>query len=284
MPCTVGDVVVRVARLTHLLQDQLDDVPVVALPVGADEIGLADASLVEDGEDSRGMVVRVDPVPDVLPRSIELRPDAPDHVRDLPWDELLHVLVRTVVVRAVRDGRPHAEGADPGSDEEVAARLGRGVRRRGVVRRLLGEPLRIVELEIAVDLVRGDVVEPAVVLPRGLQERVGADDVRVQERPWAVQRVVVVRFRGVVHDRVDLAEQTVHQLGVRDVALHEPHPVGGEAVQGGAVARVGESVEHRDRVVGVRDDVVDEVRADEAGTAGHEQVRHQRPLSRISSR
>ena len=55
-----------------------------------------------------------------------------------------------------------------------------------------------------------------------------------------------------------------------DGALHERHP-SGDRREAGLIAGVGQRVEHRDLDVGpVRDRVVHEVRADEAGTAGDE--------------
>ncbi len=57
----------------------------------------------------------------------------------------------------------------------------------GLYGRLFGEPFRVIEFQVAVDLVGGDVVETLVVLPGGLDQRVGADDVRVQERARIMQ-------------------------------------------------------------------------------------------------
>jgi len=89
-----------------------------------------------------------------------------------------------------------------------------------------------------------------------------------------VQRVVVVRLGGVVHDGVRIGEQDVDELGIDDVALDEPHAVLGEPVERGAVARVGQLVEDGDMGIGVADDVVHEVGTDEAGAAGDEQSLH----------
>src|SRR5215207_1437027 len=47
---TVGDEVVGVGRLAELREDELDDLLVVLLAVGADQVRLADATLLEDGE------------------------------------------------------------------------------------------------------------------------------------------------------------------------------------------------------------------------------------------
>jgi glucose-1-phosphate thymidylyltransferase len=90
------------------------DLEVVALAVGADQVGLADPALLEDRQHGRGVVVGVDPVADVEPVAVELRPAAVDDVGDLARDELLDVLPGAVVVGAVRDRRPHAEAAHPG--------------------------------------------------------------------------------------------------------------------------------------------------------------------------
>lgn len=284
MPCTVGHVVVGVRRLTHLREDELDHRAVVLLAVGADQVRLPDHTLVEDRQHRRRMIIGVDPVAHVVAGAVELRTDAAQHVRDLSRDELLDVLVRAVVVRAVRDGRLHAERAYPRPHEQIAARLGGGVRRRGVVRGLLGEPLRVVELEVTVDLIRGDVMEAALVPAGGLEQRVGADDVRVEERTRVVQRVVVVRLRGVVHHGVGLGEQRIDERGIHDVALDELDPILGQPGQRSPVPGVGELVENRHVRIGVRDDVVHEVGADEAGTTGHEQAGHRCPRSSRSSR
>ena len=48
----------------------------------------------------------MDPVADVLAAAVELGAHAVDDVRDLPGDELLHVLVGAVVVGAVGDRCP----------------------------------------------------------------------------------------------------------------------------------------------------------------------------------
>ncbi len=54
---------------------QLDDLLVVLLAVGADQVGLADRAPLEDRQHRRGVVVDVDPVAHVLARAVELGPD-----------------------------------------------------------------------------------------------------------------------------------------------------------------------------------------------------------------
>ena len=121
----VGDPVEVLGVAAHGREDHAQDRDVVLLPIGSDEVGLPRAALGEDVPDGRGVVLGVDPVADVLALAVELGAHAVDDVRDLPGDELLHVLVGAVVVGAVGDGRAQAVGAGPGAHEHVGARLKR---------------------------------------------------------------------------------------------------------------------------------------------------------------
>jgi hypothetical protein len=165
------------------------------------------------------VVVDVDPVAHVGAGSVELGLDALEDPRDLTGDELLDVLPRPVVVGAVGQRGLDAEGPDPGAHQQVGAGLGRRVGRRGVHRRGLGEPVRVVELEVAVDLVGRDVVDPLAVLADRLEQPVGTDDVGLHERPRVVQAVVVVRLGGEVDDHVGVRDEAVDERLVGDGAL-----------------------------------------------------------------
>lgn len=269
----VGDPVEVLGVASHRLEDHAQDRDVVLLPIGSDEVGLPRAALGEDVPDGRGVVLGVDPVADVLALAVELGAHAVDDVRDLPGDELLHVLVGAVVVGAVGDRGAQAVGAGPGADQHVGGRLGARVRAARVVRRLLGELRRVVEREVAVDLVGGDVVVADAVLADGLQKAEGALHVGAQERLRVRDGVVVVALGGVVHDRVVARHQLVEQRGVADVAHDELHAVGGQARDVLGVAGVGQLVQDGDvdaRVV--VDHVVHEVAADEAAAARDDDV------------
>ena len=269
----VGDPVEVLGVLSHRLEDHAQDGDVVLLAISSDEVGLPHAALREDVPDGRAVVLGVDPVADVLAASVELGADAVDDVGYLPGDELLHVLVGAVVVGAVGDGGANAEGAVPGAHQVVGGRLGGAVRGAGTVGRLLGEARGVVQREVAVDLVGGDVVVADAVLPHGLQQAEGALDVGAQERLRIGDGVVVVALCGVVHDRVVAGHELVQKGTVADVAHHELHAVGGQARDVLAVARVGELVEHRDVDLGVvLHHVVHEVGPDEAATPGDEDV------------
>ena len=269
----VGDPVEVLGVAAHGLQDHAQDRDVVPLAVGPDEVGLPRAALGQDVPDGRGVVLGVDPVADVLALAVELGADAVDDVGDLPGDELLHVLVGAVVVGAVGDRGAQAVGAGPGAHEHVGARLGRAVRRGRVVRRLLGELGRVVERQVAVDLVGGDVVVADAVLADGLQQAEGALDVGAQERLGVGDGVVVVALRRVVHDGVVARDDPIQQLRVADVAHDELHAVGGQPRDVLGVAGVGQLVQDGDVHLGVVfHDVVHEVAADEAAAARYDDV------------
>lgn len=278
----VGDPVEVLGVLSHRLQDHAQDGDVVPLAICADEVGLPHAALGQDVPDGRGVVLGVDPVADVLAAAVELGAHAVDDVGNLARDELLHVLVGAVVVGAVGDRGAQAVGARPGAHEHVGARLGARVRRTRPVRRLLGELGRVVERQVAVDLVGGDVVVADAVFPNGLQQAEGALDVGAQEGLGVGDGVVVVALGGVVHDRVVARDQPVQQLRVADVADDELHAVGGQPGDVLGVAGVGQLVQdgHVDARVVVHD-VVHEVAADEAAAAryddvlGFEDLRHE---------
>ena len=281
----VGDPVEVLGVASHRLQDHAQDRDVVLLAVGADEVGLPHAALREDVPDGRGVVLGVDPVADVLALPVELGADAVDDVGDLPGDELLHVLVGAVVVGAVGDRGAQAVGAGPGADQHVRGRLGARVRAARVIRRLLGELGGVVERQVAVDLVGGDVVVADAVLADGLQQAEGALDVGAQEGLRVGDGVVVVALGGVVHDGVVARDDAVQQRGVADVAHDELHAVGGQPGDVLGVAGVGQLVQDGDvdaRVV--VHDVVHEVAADEAAAArdddvpGFKDLRHENPI------
>ena len=269
----VGDPVEVLGVAAHGLQDHAQDRDVVLLAIGSDEVRLPHAALREDVPDGRRVVLGVNPVADVLALAVELGANAVDYVRDLPGDELLHVLVGAVVVGAVGDRGAQAVGARPGAHEHVGGRLGRAVRGGRPVWRLLGELRRVVERQVSIDFVGGDVVVADAVFAHGLQKAEGALDVGAQEGLRVGDGVVVVALGRVVHDRVVTRHQLIEQSGVADVAHDELHAVGGQPGDVLGVAGVGQLVQDGDvdaRVV--VHDVADEVAADESAAARDDDV------------
>lgn len=269
----VGDPVEVLGVAPHGLQDHAQDRDVVPLAISSDEVGLPHAALREDVPDGRGVVLGVDPVADVHAAAVELGADAVDDVGDLPGDELLHVLVGTVVVGAVRDRGAKPVGAGPCAHEHVGGRLGGAVGARGLIRRLLGELGGVVERQVAVDLVGGDVVVADAVLADGLQQAEGPLDVGAKERLRVGDGVIVVALGGVVHDGVVARDDPIEKLGVADVAHDELHAVRGQPGDVLGVAGVGQLVQDGDVYLGVvLHHVVHEVAADEAAAARDDDV------------
>ena len=127
-------------------------------------------------------------------------------------------------------------------------------------------------------------MEPHIVSAHDLQDGEGAHHVRLHERRRVVQRVVVLRLGGKVHDQVGARDEGVDEGHVGDAALHK----GDLALEGGqrrAVAGEGESVQDGDLDVGaVRLRLVDEVGADETGSTGDEDALGEFPRSRAEHR
>lgn len=283
MARTVLHPVERVLVLSHHLQDHAKHGDVVFLAVRADQVGLADPAFGQDRPHTAGMVLSVDPVAHVLAPAVQLRPLALEDVRDLAGNELLHMLVRTVIVAAVGNRGPQAVRAGPRAHQHV----GRGLRTRvwagRMVRGGLRELGRIIQSEVAIHLVRAHVVVADAVPAHGLEQTERAFHVRLQERFRVRDRIVVMGLGRVMHDRVVARHDPVEQLGVADVAMHELDTVLRQARDVLDVARISQSVQHGHVHVRVMvDHVMHEIRPDETTATGHDDVlRSKRLFSHI---
>lgn len=270
---TVLHPVERVLVLSHHLQDHAKHGDVVFLAVRADQVGLADPAFGQDRPHTAGMVLSVDPVAHVLAPAVQLRPLALEDVRDLAGNELLHMLVRTVIVAAVGNRGPQTVRAGPRAHQHVGRGLRARVRAGRMVRGGLRELGRIVQGEVAVHLVRAHVVVADAVPAHGLEQTERAFHVRLQERFRVRDRIVVMGLGRVVHDRVVARHDLVEQLGVADVAMHELDTVLGKARDVLDVARISQSVQHGHVHVRVMvDHVMYEIRPDETTATGHDDV------------
>ncbi len=270
---TVLDPVERVLALSHHLQDHAKYGDVVPLAVRADQVGLADPALGQDRPHAAGMVLGVDPVAYVLALAVQLRTLPVQDVRDLARDELLHMLVRTVVIRAVRDRRPDAVRASPRAHQHVGRGLRARVRAGRMIRGGLRELGRIIQSEVAIHLVGAHVVVADAVFAHGLEQAERAFHVRLEERFRIRDRVVVVGFGRVVHDRVVARHDPVEQLRVADVAVHELDTILRQTRDILDVARIGQGIQHGHMHVRmVVDHVMHEIRTDETTATGHNDV------------
>ena len=110
--------------------------------------------------------------------------------------------------------------------------------------------------------------------PGLLQQNLGAENIGPDEDLRPVDGAVHVGLGGKMDHRVDLllAEQPRHQRRIADISLDEAiagivlHPF--QVLQ---VARIGEDIQVDDTALGLgRQEMVDEVGADETGAAGDE--------------
>ena len=270
---TVLHPVERVLALSHHLQDHAKHGDVVPLAVRADQVGLADPALGQDRPHAAGMVLGVDPVAYVLALAVQLRSLALEDVRDLAGDELLHMLVRAVVVRAVGNCGPQAVRAGPRAHQHVGRGLRARVRAGRMIRGGLRELGRIIQSEVAIHLVGAHVVVADPILPDRLEQAERALHVRPQERLRIRDRIVVMGLGRVVHDRVVARHDPVEQLGVADVAVHELDTILRQARDILDVARIGQGIQHGHMHVRmVVDHVMHEIRTDETTATGHDDV------------
>ena len=273
MARTVLDPVERVLVLSHHLENHAQNGDVVLFTVGADQVRIADAALRQDRPHARAVVLGMNPVAHVLALAVQLRTLPVQDVRDLARDELLHMLVWTVVVRAVRDRGTDAVRARPRAHQHIARGLRRRIRRTRMIRRMLREPGRIIQGEIPVHLVRAHMMVTDPILPDRLQQTERALHIRPQKRFRIRDGIIVVRLGRVMHDRVMTRHDSVQQVRIADITNHELHTILGQARDVLRIAGIRELVQHGHVHVRMMvHHVMHEIRPDETTATGHNDV------------
>ena len=185
------------------------------------------------------------------------------------------ILERAVVVRGARHNHGHAVGRPVAVRQPIRARLARRV---GIARpELVGLAARSLR-HAAVHLVGRDLHEPPERggSPRRFEQHEGAEDVGRDELAGAHERPVDVGLGGEMHDDFGRAHERPGHVRIRHVPLDERVArMVDDVLQILHPARVRQLVERRD--VPVRMDaerIAHEVRADEPGAAGDEDVNH----------
>ena len=147
-----------------------------------------------------------------------------------------------------------------------------------MIGRLLGESRRVVQRQVAVDLVGRDMVKANVMPARSLQQRVRAAHIGLQEGLGIRYRIVVVRLRREVHAGISLREQAVHQRRISDVAHDELDAFSGQPAEILRIAGIGELIKHGDanfRLMLAYP--MAEARADEPGPSGDNETQSRPP-------
>ena len=116
------------------------------------------------------------------------------------------------------------------------------------------------------------------VAPNGVEQDLRPLDIRRHELGRALfDRLLDVRLGRRVDDHVDALDELGDEPGVADVAVDEREPlVAHHVCEVLEVPGVRERVERDHLVLGVRQEVADHVRRDEAGAAGDENALHGR--------
>ena len=133
----------------------------------------------------------------------------------------------------------------------------------------------MVELELSFSCV----VQRVKIFSCGLLQRVRADDVGLDELARTVDGAVHVAFGGKVHHvrRFELGEHAVKLVFVADVDLLKLEPGRlRDRCEVFKIACVGELVHHANKIRRVVDDVPDNCRTDEPGSAGDSDASHVR--------
>ena len=282
MAGAVFDEADQAARLLQQVEDQLRHLQVRALVAGADVVGLARDAFVQQQVQRLAVVFDEQAVAGLLAVAVDRQRQVLQGVGRAERDELLDVLPRPDVVRRPGDDDRQAVRLDVGAALHLAAGLARRVR-AARVEEITFERRRVGGQHLAVHLVRRDVQEalqPRVLASR-LQQRVGSEDVGLDERARLHQRAVDVRLRREVHDVVGLCQQRGDDGRVADVALHESVSwIVRHLAQVVRVAGVRQLVQVDDaRVRPGAQQPQDEVRADEPAAA-RDQVGATHPASR----
>ena len=106
MPWTVGDVCYEIHILTlraaeetvDSVDNDTDDIDILPLIESADVVCLGDCATMEDGVNSTGMVLNIEPVTDVLTFAIDRERTAVAYIIDEEGYQLLWELVWAVIV------------------------------------------------------------------------------------------------------------------------------------------------------------------------------------------
>ena len=276
----------------HLLQglyDDMDDLDVLLLVMAAYVVGLEQLSLLLDHVDGLGVVLHVEPVPDVLAVSVHGELPALQTVVDDQGDQLLRELIGAVVVGAVGDVGRETVGVHIGLHQHVRPRLAGGIGAVGIVGRVLIEERAVVIRQGAVHLVRGHMQELLPRLEAALRQLPGllcavehhrrAQHIGAHEHLGFPDAPVHMALRREMHHTVDvvLREYPGDGLLVADVRLHEAVVrIALQALQVLQIARVGQKVhvDDADVVTVFPEHIMDIVGADETGASCHKISTH----------
>ena len=263
---------------------QLDDLPdhgqVVALVRPTAVVDLARRSVLERVTDPAREVLHEQPVPHVLPIPVHRQAVARQRVQDHQRDQLLRVLVRSVVVRAATD---HASPTRTCGSSSKRADPRRSSSRCKDSRAASGdasvnEPVSIDPYTSSVDTCK--YAQPP--LARRFEQNVRALHVGHDEFLGPGDRPIDVRLGREVHHRLTPDDRLCHRGRILDRSLQEPN-IRLDLPQVLPPSRVRQLVEHRHLVAMHAHPLAHERRPDEPGATADQQL-HLALTARVNAR
>ena len=170
----------------------------------------------------------------------------------------------------------------------IACGFAGGIRRGGGVRCGFTEEISGA-FQIAVNFIGGDVMETEFffriiaerveVLPCGFEQRIGSDDIGLDEFSGPVDGTVHMGFRGEMHDdiRLKIREDPVHCRLVADVRFLETAAgIAGNAFKGFQISGICQFVDDADLIPGHMNNMPYDSRTYESGSASYDNFISQR--------
>ena len=115
-------------QLVQNVANEFDDVEITSFAVAAEIVFLSRLPLRQQTYESIGVIIDVQPVTYVGTAAVYWQRFALDSVQDGQWNEFLWKLVRTVIVRAIRDDDWQVVCLEPGMREMVGSSLAGRIR------------------------------------------------------------------------------------------------------------------------------------------------------------
>ncbi len=264
------------------IANEFNDMDVGPFVVAADVVSLAGSAALQNLPERFRVITNKEPVTDVHAVAINRKRFAMDEILDNDRNELFGKLVRAVVIGAVGDDGIKPVSMMVSANEHVARGFTGGVRRVRGVRSGFSEVTR--GAEAAIHFVRGDVMKAIrggrrrtnPEFPASFEKIEGANDIRRDEVAGAGDGAVDVRLRSEMHDVGNLMPTKDFADGVLIAKIDLFKDVFGMRFglfEVGEMTGVGKTVEiHQPSYIRLVDYVLDNIAADETGTACKKKV------------
>lgn len=286
IPAVVGLAVFNKGNQILILAQKLQNVPsdlqirVFVVPANIEHIAVFVAR--NNQIDRRTMIQHVQPVAHIQTIAIHRQRLVFRSQLEKEGDELLRKLVRPVVVGTAGNRDRHLVRLKIRLHQKVGGGLGSRVRTVRINGRLFRKIVLGTRAQVAVHLIRGDlVVALHLVIARGQQQVVRAHHVRLHKNMRINNAAVHVCLRREVDHRMELlpAKKTVDEALVGNIPAHERHPLGLDQLRDIIqIPRIRELIQHKHLILGMMLHIImDVIAADKPGSACDEDFLGHKP-------